>query len=160
MKIRMDDEIAITKCGHLTRKMMNSEFIRKLTNFDYINYEDISDNEIFVKNQKLDVLKTIQHIREQAYIKDYVAYWKNNNRVMPEEYAYLMAYMEIEIDGKFINLKKHLLAEEDSVRQSLQEIYDAEVNHKYSDEEMFEMKAAFGEGAMVVNILTGQKVKL
>ena len=33
-------------------------------------------------------------------------------------------------------------------------------NHVPSDEEMFEMKAAFGEGETVVNVLTGKTYKL
>lgn len=33
-------------------------------------------------------------------------------------------------------------------------------NYEYSDEEMFEMRAAFGEGTVVVNIFTGNKVRV
>ena len=156
----MDDELAVTKCGQLTREMMNSEFIRKLTNFDYVHYEDISDNETFVTNQKLDVLNIIKQIKDQVYIKDYVAYWKSNSRIIPKEYAYLMTYMEIEINGKFINLKKHLAMEKEESQKTLEKISKEQMNHKYSDEEIFEMQAAFGEGATVVNILTGEKIKL
>lgn len=31
---------------------------------------------------------------------------------------------------------------------------------KYTEEDLFEMRAAFGEGTTVVNVLTGQKIKL
>ena len=33
-------------------------------------------------------------------------------------------------------------------------------NHQPSDEELAEMKAAFGQGAKVINILTGQEIQL
>jgi len=33
-------------------------------------------------------------------------------------------------------------------------------NHVPSDKEMFEMQAAFGKGAQVVNVLTGKKIQL
>lgn len=33
-------------------------------------------------------------------------------------------------------------------------------NHQYSNEELAEMKAAFGEGTKVVNVLTGQEIQL
>ena len=33
-------------------------------------------------------------------------------------------------------------------------------NHQYSDEELFEMRAAFGEGATVVDVITGQQIPL
>lgn len=33
-------------------------------------------------------------------------------------------------------------------------------NHRHSDEEMFEMRAAFGPGATVVNVITGKKTRL
>ena len=40
------------------------------------------------------------------------------------------------------------------------EYHAAMKNHKYSDEEMFEMRSAFGEGTTVVNVLTGKRTKL
>lgn len=36
----------------------------------------------------------------------------------------------------------------------------AMANHVPSDEEMFEMRAAFGEGETVVNVITGQRIRL
>lgn len=41
----------------------------------------------------------------------------------------------------------------DELRQSM-------MDKEYSDEELFEMRAAFGPGATVVNVLTGKKIKL
>jgi hypothetical protein len=37
---------------------------------------------------------------------------------------------------------------------------EEQANHVPDEEEMFEMRAAFGEGATVVNVITGKKVKL
>lgn len=31
-------------------------------------------------------------------------------------------------------------------------------NHVYSEEELYEMRSAFGEGACVVDIITGKKI--
>jgi hypothetical protein len=49
---------------------------------------------------------------------------------------------------------------EQDVKKSLAEYRKAKENYQYSAEELFEMKAAFGEGTTVVDILTGKKTKL
>jgi len=46
------------------------------------------------------------------------------------------------------------------VAQFLDEYRKANENRKYSEEEVFEMRAAFGEGETVVDIVTGKKVQL
>ena len=160
MRTISNDVLMVTKCGSLTRKQLNSEFIRKLTNFDYIRYEDISDNEQLVNLNKKDVLNFIKDMQDRMYISKNIAYWKNTDKEVPDDIAILMAYLEIEIDGQFINLKKHIEQRNETVARELEEMRKEEMNKQYSDEEMFEMRAAFGEGTTVVNILTGKKVKL
>jgi len=160
MRMIANDVLMVTKCGALTRKQLNSEYIRKLTNFDYIRYEDISDNENLINLNKRDVLSLLKDIQNQVYISKNVAYWKNTDKEVPDDIAILMAYMEVEIDGQFINLKKQLEQREATVAHELEKMREEQMNKPYSDEEMFEMRAAFGEGATVVNILTGEKVKL
>lgn len=44
--------------------------------------------------------------------------------------------------------------------KKIQEYKKQMENYEYSAEEMFEMRAAFGEGTKVVNIFTGKKVRV
>jgi hypothetical protein len=127
-----------------------------LTNFDYIRYEDISDNEQLVNLNKKDVLNFIKDMQNRMYIFKNVVYWKNTDKEVPDDIAILMAYLEIEIDGQFINLKKHIEQRNETVACELEEMRKEEMNKQYSDEEMFEMRATFGKGKKIVNVLTGE----
>lgn len=46
------------------------------------------------------------------------------------------------------------------VDQAIAAYKAARMEHDYSEEELFEMRAAFGEGAEVVDVLTGHRIKL
>lgn len=46
------------------------------------------------------------------------------------------------------------------VEQFLAEYREARKNHTPSEEELFEMRAAFGEGSTVVDVITGQVYKV
>lgn len=45
-------------------------------------------------------------------------------------------------------------------KKALEDYRERMKNHVYSAEEMFEMRAAFGEGETVVNVITGEKIQL
>ena len=47
-----------------------------------------------------------------------------------------------------------------SIEKVLAEYREARKNHVPSAEEMYEMRAAFGEGSTVVDIITGQVYKV
>jgi len=49
---------------------------------------------------------------------------------------------------------------EEELQKSLSEYRKAMENHVYTEEELFEMRAAHGPGTVVVNVITGKKIKL
>ena len=51
-------------------------------------------------------------------------------------------------------------ARDEENRKSIAEYREAMKNYEPSEEELYEMRAAFGEGETVVNILTGATIKL
>lgn len=81
------------------------------------------------------------------------AYWKSNGRYLPYDCAEILNYTGFAFDYEATKRaeKKQLSAESKEYRKSMQ-------NYVYSDEELCEMRAAFGPGTQVVNVLTGQTV--
>lgn len=84
-----------------------------------------------------------------------VAYWASNNRAIPEECAYMGKYGGLPID---LEMTKEL--EDRQTEKSLAEYRERMKNHVYTEEELGEMRNAFGEGATVVDVITGRRIKL
>lgn len=81
--------------------------------------------------------------------------WKSNNSVPPQEVLDFWKYI-----GKRFNMTKSVAARERETKDFLKEYRKRMENYEHSAEEMAEMRAAFGEGATVVNVITGKKTKL
>jgi uncharacterized protein YjcR len=86
-----------------------------------------------------------------------VVRWKSNDSVPPEDILEEM-FVDGVLDEEQIRYAQMIRKREqagflDAYRKRM-------ANHVHSDEEMFEMRAAFGEGATVVNAITGQEIKL
>ena len=84
-----------------------------------------------------------------------VATWKSNNNALPKECAYKGKY-----GGLPINLELTAELEERQTRESINAYRERMKNHKYTEEELWEMRAAFGEGTTVVDALTGRRIQL
>ena len=84
-----------------------------------------------------------------------VAYWASNNRAVPEEYADMGKYGGLPID---LEMTKKL--EDKQTEQSLAEYRERMMHHVYTEEELGEMRNAFGEGATVVDVITGRRIRL
>lgn len=86
-----------------------------------------------------------------------VPYWANVNRIVPEDYREYIA------EGCFAGLlDEERTTEEARIANEkwLAEYREAMKDYEPSEEELFEMRAAFGEGATVVNVFTGKEIKL
>ena len=86
-----------------------------------------------------------------------VVRWKSNDSVPPEDIL-----EEMFVDGV---LDEEQLRYAQMIRNREQVAFLVEyrermANHVPSDEEMFEMRAAFGEGATVANAITGKEIQL
>jgi hypothetical protein len=93
----------------------------------------------------------------RASIVDGVVRWKSSNNVPFDDMLQDFALLGL--------IDEETMARSVRARQADNAIFDAEyrrqrANYVPSDEEVFEMRAAFGEGATVVNVITGQKYNL
>lgn len=86
-----------------------------------------------------------------------VVRWKTNNTVPPEDILEEM-FVDGVLDEEQIRYAK--MVRDREVTISITKYREHMKNHVHSDEEMFEMRAAFGEGTEVVNAITGQVTKL
>ena len=84
-----------------------------------------------------------------------VAYWASNNRAIPQECVEKAIYGGLPIDAE---LTREL--ELNQMEKSLAEYHERMKNHVYTEEELGEMRNAFGEGTVVVNALTGERIQL
>ncbi len=108
---------------------------------------------------RTEALKEIERIQEDYFdgkitVKDGVAY-NCVGRVVMADMAEKMLYSGIEFD-----IEKTAQAREEEVARELAEYRKAQAEHEYSEEEMFEMRAAFGAGATIVNVFTGKMVQV
>ena len=91
-------------------------------------------------------------------VKDYVGYWifkDGNTRPVPMEVAYFARFLGYCID---LNLQEETIHERNEA--SLRRYREESKRPRISDEELFEMEAAFGKGATVVNVLTGEEIRI
>jgi hypothetical protein len=93
-----------------------------------------------------------EHLAKDGEIRDGVLYWKSVNRVTPVD----TAENAVEL-GYPVDMDAHKRAREADIEKSLA-AYRKARPRRPSAEELYEMRAAFGEGATVVNILTGERI--
>jgi hypothetical protein len=106
-------------------------------------------------------LGRVEEDKEKFYIDETVdapvIRWKSNNNIPPEEC--LDAFLKV----GYITQQEHDNSNEQrgiEVAIRLQEYAVSMRNYVPSAEERYEMEAAFGKGAKVVNVITGQQVQL
>lgn len=119
-----------------------NEYIRKYTNPRH-------------ELDQSDADKVAKRLREDAVIEDGVIRWKSNGNVLFDDLTEFAAFLGLPVDRE-----KTRLARDTQIDRSLSEYRKREADRQPSDEELFEMEAAFGKGATVENIITGQKIKL
>jgi hypothetical protein len=100
-------------------------------------------------------LALMDDFAKDAYMVEGVPYWKANNRVPPADIVEFWVYC-----GYPIDLEKATATRDAETSSFLAEYRREMENHTPSAEELFEMRAAFGSGATVVNFVTGKKTKL
>ncbi len=88
---------------------------------------------------------------ERAELRDGVWYWLTNGAVIPHT-CWTEAGLPIP-EGQEA-------ARAEDVRRSVEEYRETMRNHVPDAEELYEMRAAFGEGAEVVNVLMGKVTRL
>ena len=105
-------------------------------------------------NAEKEVTAAAEHAAEAAIVDENGAIsWKSNGSYLPDDYCEKLEYA-----GYPFSREATKAAREAQVAKEL-----AEYRSNYrgpSASDLDEMRAAFGEGTTVVNVLTGQKVRL
>lgn len=88
---------------------------------------------------------------EKTEVVDGVLRWKSSGNIPPR--SCLEDFLEV---GCEFDLERTLAADAAHLAELVQKMRD----RKPSEEELFEMRAEFGRGATVVNVLTGRRIRL
>lgn len=80
--------------------------------------------------------------------------WKSNDAVIPP-HCWDDGYMAIPPMPD-----RHMEAYNDDLERTIAEYQERMKTQSFSDEQLAEMRGAFGEGVEVVNVLTGKKTRL
>lgn len=132
---------------------MNKAFQNKIT--------EIKGMMDFVNNSKLrraifdleEMSKNADKVKD-AYIDEYGVYrWLSNNRVPFDD------MLECWTDDEFqLNACREARNKDDA--EFMAEYRERMEDYEPSDEELFEMRSAFGEDTEVVNVITGKTIQL
>ena len=118
----------------------------------YLNdLQNYSEEHIFHK----DAIRVANQFETDAYVINGVVRWKSNNNVPPKEVLELWDYL-----NKDFSFNASMHAQENDTREFIKQYKKQQRNKTYSEEELHEMKSAFGEGTTVVDIITGETIKL
>jgi hypothetical protein len=91
-----------------------------------------------------------ESLEKDTYEKDEILYWVSNDQVVP---------LRVFIDAGARAPAGQGEAEEQALAAFAKQYKEARKNYKPSGEQMFEMRAAFGPGETVVDIITGQEFR-
>ena len=104
--------------------------------------------------KRLDKIVEDYHTGE-LIIEDGVGKWLRSDNIIPDECAFYAEYMGLPIDREAT-----AKARDEELQMLIEEYREYQDEHEPSDEELFEMRAAFGEGEVVVDVLTGRRIQL
>jgi hypothetical protein len=115
---------------------------------------DFLGQDAFWKKEANECLK--RNINEYE-IKDNALVWKSNGRLVPTDIIELLHAARVIDDIQFISA---LVSYDYISAKEIEEIKEMLSNREQTQEELSEMRNAFGEGEVVVNVITGKKTKL
>lgn len=117
----------------------------------YIRAVNVPRNRIELR----DAYRLVGKFAEDATVTDGIPRWKSNYAVPPQDILKFWAYMGLPFD-----LSKAEAAREQEAREVIEQYIARMKGRQRTPEELFEMRAAFGPGATVVDVITGDKIEL
>lgn len=102
---------------------------------------------------RIDSEKVLDMFHTDVFIENGVVRWISNKNIPPEDILEFWNYIGFDFDYE--------LSKKVAEKETAAAIEDYKKNRKaLSAEELYEMEAAFGEGATVIDVISGQKIKL
>lgn len=102
---------------------------------------------------RADAERLAQQFDTMTYKVDGIIRWKTNNAVPPQDVLDFWKHI-----GKRFNMAKSIAARN---REEKEAIENYKRNQRPpTQEQLYEMQAAFGKGTTVVDVITGRKIKL
>lgn len=108
------------------------------------------------KNAEREVSEALNRVKTDAIVEeDGAIRWISSGNYIPDDYCEKLEYGGYNFSREATRIKK------DGQQSKFAEEYRERMkNYKPSEEELYEMKCAFGEGVEIVDIITGQKIFL
>lgn len=116
---------------------------------------EISGNlgEYWFRSAKRAAENARHYFETRAYVEDGIVRWKSNGKIPHDDMLEKMEYMGCEFDRNKSNEVR-----QQEVAKELMEYRKQQ--RGYTSEELSEMRAAFGTGETVVDVITGTKITL
>lgn len=102
-----------------------------------------------------DAERLTQSFNTDTYKQDGIIRWKSNNQVPPQEILDFWKHI-----GKRFNMQKSIQARNKDNQMFMEQYRKSQANRKRTLEELSEMRNAFGEGTVVVDVITGKRTRL
>ena len=115
----------------------------------------------FGKFRQKDAVEEIVYMEKkyedgEMTVENGVAVWKCGN-IVPLDCVAAFLHSKY---GNLINIENHESALDAEAEEVARRYRERMKNHVYSEEELYEMRSAFGEGVEVVDVITGNKIRL
>lgn len=108
------------------------------------------------KHAEEQVIKYVEEAKTDAIVEeDGAIKWKSNGNYLMDDFCEVLEYASFPFSRENTAKKREIQNEEffESYRK-------AQEGRTYSQEELFEMRSAFGEGTVVVDVVTGKEIRL
>lgn len=108
------------------------------------------------KNAEKEVFEALECAKKDAIVEDDGAIrWISSGNYIPDDYCEKLEYGGYNFSRKATKIKN-----DKQQSEFAKEYKERMKNYKPSEEELYEMRCAFGEDTEIVNIITGQKIFL
>ena len=112
--------------------------------------------EYWMKNAIHEAENLLARKKEIKVDPDGAASWISSGNYLPEDVVEKLVYA----GADFFSPDATKIARENQTKIFLEKYRIARRDHKYSDEEVFELRSAFGNGKTIVDIVTGETIVL
>ena len=108
------------------------------------------------KNAEREVSEALNRVKTDAIVEeDGAIRWISSGNYIPDDYCEKLEYGGYNFSREATRIKK-----DEQQSKFAEEYRERMKNYKPSEEELYEMRCAFGKDVKIVNIITGQKIFL